>query len=452
MTVAACFAAHVRGTCFADLPHEAVERAKVFILDSLGVGIAGASVTHGDALCAIAARWGDRAEARVWGRNTRLSAAAAAFVNAWQMHNQEFDCLHEGAVVHAMASVLPAALAIADARGGISGQELIVAVAVGCDIAATLGLAARGGMRFFRPATAGGFGAVAAAGRLLGLDQPALQRAFAFQLAQASGTMQPHLEGSPILPMQVALNARAALTACELAALDLLPPRDVFEGPFGYLALFESSWEIAPLLDELGHRWRIAEFSHKPYPAGRATHGGIEGVTALRDQAGFAPNEVMEVRISAPPLIVRLVGRPDLPAPEPSYARLCMAYVVAKVLLHGTLDPTHFRGAALADPPTHALAARVRTETDANPDPNALAPQSVTVRLAGGRNLQWHCASMLASPSRPLDRAAHLDKFRRCWQFAAEPLPPDNRQRLIDLVDRLETVADLRELTRKLAA
>src|SRR5208282_4829361 len=118
--------------------------------------------------------------------------------------------------------------------------------------AATLGLAARGGMRFFRPATAGGFGAVAAAGRLLGLDPPALQRAFAFQLAQASGTMQPHLEGSPILPMQVAFNARAALIACELAALDLVPPRDVFEGPFGYLALFESSWEIAPLLDEPG--------------------------------------------------------------------------------------------------------------------------------------------------------------------------------------------------------
>jgi len=116
MTVASRFAAHVRGTSFADLPHEAVERAKVFILDSLGVGIAGSSVTPGDALCGIAARWGDRTEARVWGRTTRLSAASAAFVNAWQMHNQEFDCLHEGAVVHAMASVLPAALAVAEAR------------------------------------------------------------------------------------------------------------------------------------------------------------------------------------------------------------------------------------------------------------------------------------------------------------------------------------------------
>jgi aconitate decarboxylase len=452
VTVAARVAAHALATGFNDLSPTAVERAKVFILDSLGVGIAGSSVPHADALLAIAARWGDRRDVPAWGHAARLPAAGAAFVNAWQMHNQEFDCMHEGAVVHAMASVLPAALAVAETRAPISGRELIVAVAVGCDVAATLGLAARAGMRFFRPATAGGFGAVAAAGRLLGRDNAALQRAFAFQLAQASGTMQAHLEGSAILPMQVGLNARAALTACELATLDLTPPRAVFEGPFGYLELFEAAWEIAPLLDELGKRWRIAELSHKPYPAGRATHGGIEGVAALRLQPGFAPNEVQGVHISAPPLIVRLVGRPDLAAPEPSYARLCMAYVVAKVLQHGTLDPAQFRGDALADPATHALAARVRTESDGNPDPNALAPQVVTVRLADGRALTWRCEAMLASPSRSLDHAAHLDKFRRCWQLAAEPLPPDNRERLIDLVDELETIADLRQLTQHLAA
>jgi 2-methylcitrate dehydratase PrpD len=452
VTVAARFAAHALGTRFDDLPQAAVERTKVFILDSLGVGIAGSSVSHAQALLAIAAHWGAHEEAPAWGHAVRLPAAGAAFLNAWQMHNQEFDCLHEGAVVHAMASVLPAALAVAETRAPISGRELIVAVAVGCDVAATLGLAARAGMRFFRPATAGGFGAVAAAGRLLGQNNAALQRAFAFQLAQASGTMQAHLEGSAILPMQVGLNARAALTACELATIDLTPPRAVFEGPFGYLELFEAAWDIAPLLDELGKRWRIAELSHKPYPAGRATHGGIEGVAALRVPAGFEPNEVLDVHISAPPLIVRLVGRPDLAAPEPSYARLCMAYVVAKMLQHGTLDPTQFRGAALADPATHELAARVRTESDGNPDPNALAPQSVTVRLADGRALTWRCETMLASPSRPLDHAAHLDKFRRCWQLAAEPLPPDNREHLIGLVDGLETIADLRQLTQHLAA
>jgi len=106
----------------------------------------------------------------------------------------------------------------------------------------------------------------------------------------------------------------------------------------------------------------------------------------------------------------------------------------------------------LADPATHALAARIRTENDGNPDPNALTPQKVTVRLANGTVLTWNCTAMLASPFRPLDRVSHLDKFRSCWQFAAEILSPDNRERLIGLVDRLESIADLRELTQILAS
>ncbi len=142
----------------------------------------------------------------------------------------------------------PAALAAAETCGGVSGAELIAAIAVGVDIAAGLGLASRAGFRFFRPATAGGFGAVAAAGRLLGLDRKGLEAAFAWQLAQVSGTMQAHAEGSPLLPVQVAFNARAALQSCELAALDFTPTRFVFEGPYGYLALFEVDyWLVASL-------------------------------------------------------------------------------------------------------------------------------------------------------------------------------------------------------------
>ena len=156
MTAAEQFAAHAIDTRFAYLPAEARHRAAVYILDSLGVGIAGSSVDGGQGLLRVASGWGEPAVS-VWGRKARLSAPAAAFLNAWQMHNQEFDCLHEGAVVHAMASVLPAALAAAELRGQVSGAELMVAVAVGVDVAASLGLAARAGFRFFRPATAGGF-------------------------------------------------------------------------------------------------------------------------------------------------------------------------------------------------------------------------------------------------------------------------------------------------------
>jgi 2-methylcitrate dehydratase PrpD len=450
MTAAARFAAHALETRFADLPGEAVERAKVFVLDSLGVGIAGSSVEGGEGLLRVASRWGDPA-VPVWGRAARLAAPAAAFVNAWQMHNQEYDCLHEGAVVHALATVLPASLAAAELRGGVSGAELIAAIAVGTDIAAGLGLASQAGFRFFRPGTAGGFGSVAAAGRVLGLDRSTLEAAFAWQLAQVSGTMQAHAEGSAILPVQLAFNARAALHSCELATLGLAPARDVFEGAYGYLRLFEGAFDLAPVLDSLGRVRRIGEFSHKPFPAGRATHGGIEGVMALQARHGFAAAEVDRVEIDAPPLIVRLVGRPLPPSVEPSYARLCLQYAVAKVLQKGSIDLSDFRGAALGDPGTHALAARVTTRDDGNPDPNALAPQRVTVTLKNGTAHSWHCQTMLANPARPLTREQHLAKFRRCLDFSAVPLAPGAAERLIGRVDRLEKLADVRRLHAEIA-
>jgi len=444
------FAEHALGTRFGDLPPAAIERTKVFVLDSLGVGIAGSSVEGAQELLQVADGWGATAASSpavpVWGRGHRLSAPAAVFMNAWQMHNQEYDSLHEGAVVHAMASVLPATLAAAELAGGASGAELIAAVAVGVDIAAGLGLASRSGFRFFRPATAGGFGATAAAARLLGLDQAALERAFAWQLAQASGTMQAHVEGSPILPAQVAFNARAALQSCALAKAPFSAASAVFEGDYGYLRLFEGEFALEPVLESLGHSWRIAEFSHKPFPAGRATHGGIEGASALQQQHGFTASQVAAVEIAAPPLIVRLVGRPPRPQMGASYARLCMAYAVAKTLLNGKLDLADFRGPALSDVATHQLASRVRLTNDGNPDPNALSPQRVVVRLHDGTEHRWSCETMLANPARPLTRNQHLAKFDRCLDFAASPPARSAAAQLVEIVDRLESLQDVRML------
>jgi 2-methylcitrate dehydratase PrpD len=452
MTVAARFAAHALQTRFADLPPAAVAAAKTFIIDSLGVGIAGAAVDGAAALCAISAGWGGAPEAQAWGHAARLSAPAAAFINAWQMHNQEFDCLHEGAVVHALASVLPAALAAAEQRGGIDGRGLITAVAVGADIAAGLGLAARGGFRFFRPATAGGFGAVAAAGRILGLSPDALAAAFAWQLAQVSGTMQAHVEGSPILPVQVGFNARAALQSCALAATGFAAAQAVFEGEYGYLKLFEGDYELAPVLHDLGRVWRIAEFSHKPFPAGRATHGGIDGVLQLRRAHGFTAAQVAEIVIAAPSLICRLVGRPAIVSPAASYARLCLPYSVARVIQDGEITLSQFSAAARADSATLALAARVRVVDDGNPDPNALAPQTVTVRLTDGAVLTTRLDVMPGHPQRPLSRAQALEKFRRCLDFAPPLQAPGAAAELVAAVDGLDRLADVCTLAGLTAA
>ena len=88
--------------------------------------------------------------------------------------------------------------------------------------------------------------------------------------------------------------------------------------------------------------------------------------------------------------------------------------------------------------------------SDGIPDPNALVPQEVVVTLKDETVQRWHCAVMLANPARRLTREQHLTKFRRCLDFAREPLRPGTGDTLIDLVDHLEQLADVRELTEPL--
>jgi 2-methylcitrate dehydratase PrpD len=440
------FAAHVAGVSYDDIPNRAMERAKVYVLDTLGVGIAGSSAQGAAELLSCARAWGEGTTGTVWGRRDRLPAHSAAFLNAFAVHCQEYDCVNEPAVLHPMATLLPAALAQAERQGNVSGKDLLTAITVGVDVSANLGIASTQGLKFFRPATAGGFGAAAAVAKLRGLDADTIVNAFGIQLAQTSGSMQAHAEASPVLPMQVGFNSRAGMIACDVAATGLTGPRGSIDGPYGYLPLIEGGFDLPPVIESLGKTWQVAEMSHKPYPAGRATHGAIEGLEVLRDKHGFTADDVESFTVTVPPLTGRLVSRPDLPNPTANYARLCCAYVVAKVLQHGKLDLSHYRGAELTNPETHRLAKLVTVAGNDNPDPNALAPQSVQIRLKDGSVLDWSCDVMLANPARPLSQEAHLAKFRRCWEFAAEPLPEANREALITLVDHLQDVTDIKEL------
>ena len=160
------FVAHVTGTGFDDVPAEAVRSAKIFILDSFGVGLSGGAGPWVDEMIQLAAQWGQGDDARVWGHGQHLPAPAAALCNAYQIHHAEFDCVHEGAVVHSMTVLLGAAMAVAERDGGVSGRDLMLAAILGVDVACHISVAVTTGLRFFRPGTAGALAAVTAIGKL----------------------------------------------------------------------------------------------------------------------------------------------------------------------------------------------------------------------------------------------------------------------------------------------
>lgn len=404
---------------WADIPAEAQGRARTFLHDSLAVGIAGRNAAHASGIFEMASSWGRGDVASVLGRpGIRLPAPSAAFVNGFQIHGQEYDCVHEPAVLHPMATALAALLAEAERGPPVSGEDFLTAIVAAVDVSVTLGIAAPDGLTFFRPATAGIFGCVAGIARLRNLSREQSLDAFGHALAFTSGTMQAHVEGKPALPVQVANAARNALVAIDLAKAGMPGVAHPLDGPFGYFALMEKREALAPALARLGKGHRITEVSWKPFPTGRAGHGGIVAVQDLMREQGLTAERLERLEYHAPPLIHRLVGRPAKPGMEPGYARLCMQYLASVTLLKGRVSLDDFTRASLDDPEALGLGSRISVIANDNPDMAAFAPARAVAYMKDGRTLVQDVSAQFGSPAWPLSREQHLEKAKGCLDFA----------------------------------
>lgn len=401
------------------MPQAARTAAATFLHDTLCVGAAGARAAHADDILNAARGWGEGTNGRVLGRpGVRLPAVQAAFVNAFQMHGQEFDCVHEPAVLHPMATLGAALMAECGRSGPYTGADVLAAIVAGTDVSVSLGVAATTPLKFFRPATSGLFGAIAGVARLKGLDRETTLDAFGYGLGFASGTMQAHQEGKPALPVQIANAARAAMMAVDVAVAGLPGPRRSLDGDFGYMTLFETAFDFGPVLATLGTTFRIAEASWKPFPTGRAGHGGIVALQTLMADHGVTADNLETLSYRAPPLIHRLVGRPVIPAMTPAHARLCLPYLAAVTLTRSTVGLGDFGPDSLADPALLSLAQRVSVVADDNPDPAAFTPAQMVACLREGREARVAVTAQLGSPAWPLTREQHLEKARACLAFA----------------------------------
>lgn len=438
MDVTGSFADHVLSVRYNELPDTSRQAARRLILDAFGVGLCGSLGQWTDELSTATASWGHAGPARVFGERQRFPAGLAAFRNAYSIHNSEFDSLHEDAVVHALTAVLPAALAMAEQKGGVSGQKLIEAVCVGVDIAAAVGLAGTRPMKFFRPAVAGGFGAVAAAGKIAGLTREQMMHAFGAQYAQSAGSMQAHEEGTMLLALQIGFNARAAVEAVDLARSGLIATRHTFEGRFGYFNLFEDQTDLWPVLRDLPVAHHIEQVVEKPFPTGRATHGAIEAVQKLLSLRDTSPADLERIEVTVSPVAYGLVGRAIKPQMPANYARLCLSYCVARCLMHGTVGPEHFTATALADEAPLQLARKITVRTFDMEGANAFGPTSVTLNYTDGMVNSETVNQAIGHPSNPLSTDLSHAKFLNNCRNAKVALPETSALELMRRILQLD--------------
>jgi len=428
-----------------DFPEKAIHSAKTFMLDSLGVGIAGSKAPFQTSVMKTVSAWGDGDIVSLWGNGKKAPVTSAAFLNGFQIHGMEYDCVHEPAVVHPLATIFSALSAEAESKN-LSGQALMEAVIVAVDVAIELGVAVTSPLKFFRPATAGLFGATLGIARLRGFDEATAMSAMGCALAQCAGVMQAHVEGKPTLPVQIAGAARAAVIACDLAENGLFGPDSSLEGPYGYFAMFEYESDAELAAERLGQIHRITEVSWKPFPTGRAAQGGIVLVQKLIKKGATFEN-VESLTLSGPPIIPRLVERPIPKNMTANYARLCFPYLAPIALKRGTISLSDFTPADLQDPEIHKFAKKIRVETNHIEDPAAFVPQTITARLKDGTELTDSIHKLFGSPVDPLTREQHLEKFRNCLTFGLRDInAADTANRLITLMEGIEKLSDVSEI------
>ncbi len=435
------FVDHALSLTWSGLPEDARRAAKTFLHDTLCVGAAGAVAPNAAAILGVARAWGTGGRCTVLGhQDACLPAPSAAYVNAFQIHCQEFDCVHEPAVLHPLATVVAALRAEAERSGPYSGPDFLTAMTAGVDVAVGLGLAPTTPLRFFRPATAGVFGSVAALARLRRLDRAVALDALGHALGQASGTMQAHVEGKPALPVQVANAARAAIVSVDLAVAGVGAPQRSIDGPFGYLSLFEGAFDLAPVLAALSSTRRITEVSWKPFPTGRAAHGGLIALRTMMVDHGLTAGTLDTLTFRAPPLIKRLVGRPARADMDVAYARLCLPWLSAVALTHGEVQLGDFTPDRLRDPALKALADRVLILEEEG-DPAAFTPLQASALTRAGRSIEVRVEDMLGSPGHPLSHDQHMEKARRCLAHAGFEFAHDRFAAGIATLDQADDVS-----------
>ncbi|MCF2531514.1 MmgE/PrpD family protein [Yinghuangia soli] len=459
----AAFAAGARDR---PLPHAVWEDVVGRVLDTVGNCVAALELDAEDephlAVLRAARRSGGVAEASVIGFGDRIPADRAALVNGTLAHALDFDDTHLPSVLHPSASVVPAALAAAEAAGA-TGARLLAAVAAGDEVCVRLGVASydpalRNSVFFEKgfhaTSICGTVGAAVAAGLLYGLDAERLAHAIGIACSMGSGVIEANRTGGTVKRIHCGWAAHAGVTAAQLAGEGVTGPPTALEGRFGFLrAYLDDSWDGAALTAGLERMddpasWELLRTVYKPYPSNHFTHPGIDCALALRAR-GLDPDRIESIELGVAAAPLRTIGEPreqKVRPTTPYHAKFSGPYTVASALIGGGglgLHLDDFAPAAFADPRRLALTERVTVVEDAQCNeqfPRAFSAV-LRVRCRDGSLWEHRVDSSRGGPGSPLSLDELETKYRLNAERVLDPAAA------ADLAARIRALPDLPEVS-----
>jgi 2-methylcitrate dehydratase PrpD len=299
----ATLAGYVARLKFEDIPPEVLDRTKALTLDFLGSAIRArrdAESTPSLLKMLEELSLDGKGDATVFGDTKTWTPAIAALLNGAFGHSLDFDDTHADSSLHPSAPVVPAAFAVGETVGA-SGRDVLTAIVAGYEVCCRLGNAldptshyARG---FHPTATAGSYGAAAAAAKLYGLSEEQLISAFGVSGSQAAGSLQFLVNGAWNKRYQVGAAAMNGVIAATLARSDFVASIESVEGKHGLLVGYSDNAHPDKATAGLGATYETLKIGVKPYPSCRYTHAAIDAIIAMRREYNLTPDKVKRIEI-----------------------------------------------------------------------------------------------------------------------------------------------------------
>lgn len=436
---------------YSDIPAEAIEIAKKDILDTLGVAIAGCSEPGGKELMTLVEEWGGKEESTVIGFGKKMPAPLAALVNGTTAHALDYDdvILSTG---HVGVIVIPSAFAVAERKGKVNGKDLITAVILGIDVMCRLGEASKPlalGPGWLYTPLYGVFGATAAAGKLLELDEEQMVNAFGIAYSQAAGNRQPIVDGALSKRMQAGLAARAGVFSALAASKGITGAKNCFEGKFGLFKVYHrGEYSRETLLRDLGKYFPIVNLGFKRFPACTATETALGATLELVEEHNISPDDVEQIYVHVgeysrnvcEPLEVKQNPRGTVDA------QFSIPWAVATALSKRTFKIEDTSSEAINDPIILNLARKVIPVVDVEVK-DIIFPSIVEIKMKDSDTVYTMRQDIhIGHPERPLSWEELINKFKDCAMHGTKRLTDQKIEYLIRTISELENVDDVGEI------
>ena len=446
-------ASYVAGTHYRDIPGDVIQLARGFILDGLGVALAGSTDECARIVQRQIRQTGGSAECSVLGTSVLAPAAKAALANGVAGHAMDYDDTQlstskeavYGLLTHPTTPVLAAVLALGQ-KQKITGAEFLLAYILGVEVECRIADAINPRhyqSGFHSTATMGGLGAAMAAGKILGLKEPQLLTTLGIAASMASGLRENF--GTMTKPLHAGRAAENGVSAALLARDGFTAAPNILEAGRGFFNAMAGGYDDSKIGGRLGSPYFMKQpgISIKPYPSGSLSHPAQDLILDLVKEHDVKAENIERIDVGTNSNVPNAL---IYPMPKTALeGKFSIPFCMAIAVLERKAGIAQFHDRKVRAKNVIELMKRVTLYVDQELERLGYdqVRSKVRIKLTDGRILEGRYDVARGHPSKPMSWAELTEKFRDC---AGLVLSQKNIDKTIRLVEQFQDLKSLRPL------